>query len=484
MPLVPILADIERAGVRVDRAALARQSEHLERELAGYTTRIFELAGEPFNINSPQQLGRVLFEKLQLTAGKKTGKTRAASTAADVLEELALAHELPRLVLEWRGLHKLKSTYIDALPLMVHPETGRVHTCFNQAVAATGRLSSSDPNLQNIPIRTELGPRDPPRLRRRAGPRPDLGRLLADRAARARAHGRRGGAHRGVPRRPGHSRSHGAAAVRARQRPRSASAAQPVEDGQLRRALRQDVVHAGQGHQRHARRRRSSSSTPTSPAFRASAPSSIARSRTRGAPGVVQTMAGRRRLVPNLTSRNFQMRAQAEREAVNMPIQGTAADILKRAMIDVHAALGRCPSAGQDDPHGPRRAAVRGAGRGSGRGRGRSSATRWPGPSSWTSRSTWTSGSARTGRKRSRRDTTSLKLSVSSCSSVQRRLSFAPRCPDLINPLNWKLELKLTGSVLFPALFHQLPFRLELRFGARRADPARAGARGRGRCRE
>src|SRR5687768_14468951 len=157
MPLVPVLADVERAGIRIDGPALAAQSRHIEQELARITADIFLLAGEEFNVNSPQQLGKILFEKLQLTPGKKTGKTRSASTAAEVLEELALTHDLPRLVLEWRALHKLKSTYIDALPLMVHPETGRVHTCFNQAIAATGRLSSSDPNLQNIPIRTELG---------------------------------------------------------------------------------------------------------------------------------------------------------------------------------------------------------------------------------------------------------------------------------------------------------------------------------------
>src|SRR5262249_1552452 len=133
------------------------QSREIEQALARHTARIWELAGEQFNVNSPRQLGEILFEKLQLPALKKTGKTRSASTAVEVLEELALTHELPRLILEWRGLSKLKSTYVDALPLLVHPDTGRVHTCFNQAVAATGRLSSSDPNLQNIPIRTELG---------------------------------------------------------------------------------------------------------------------------------------------------------------------------------------------------------------------------------------------------------------------------------------------------------------------------------------
>src|ERR687890_1974351 len=157
MPLIPVLSDIERAGVLLDGPALAAQSQRIEEELATYSARIYELAGEEFNVNSPKQLGDILFDKLKLPALKKTGKTKSASTAVEVLEELALGHDLPRLILEWRGLHKLKSTYIDALPLLAHPETGRVHTCFNQAVAATGRLSSSDPNLQNIPIRTELG---------------------------------------------------------------------------------------------------------------------------------------------------------------------------------------------------------------------------------------------------------------------------------------------------------------------------------------
>ena len=122
MPLMPVLADIERAGILIDGPALAVRSRHIEQELARYTARIYELAGEEFNINSPPQLGRILFEKLDLPSAKKTGKTRSFSTAAEVLEELALTHELPRLVLEWRALHKLKSTYIDALPVMVRPE--------------------------------------------------------------------------------------------------------------------------------------------------------------------------------------------------------------------------------------------------------------------------------------------------------------------------------------------------------------------------
>src|SRR5205085_5887840 len=121
------------------------------------TALIYEAAGGEFNIGSPKQLAEILFERLHLPVLKRTGTSKAPSTAVEVLEELALAHDLPRMILEWRQLMKLKGTYIDALPQLVNPATGRVHTCFNQAVAATGRLSSSDPNLQNIPIKTELG---------------------------------------------------------------------------------------------------------------------------------------------------------------------------------------------------------------------------------------------------------------------------------------------------------------------------------------
>ena len=136
-----------------------RRRGALEQELSRLAGRIYELAGEEFNINSPKKLSEILFDRLGMRTEtiRRTTKTKAQSTAFEVLEELALTHELPKLILEWRSLQKLKGTYIDALPALVHPGTGRVHTCFNQAVAATGRLSSSDPNLQNIPIRTDIG---------------------------------------------------------------------------------------------------------------------------------------------------------------------------------------------------------------------------------------------------------------------------------------------------------------------------------------
>ena len=157
MPLVPVLASMEEIGVAVDTEVLGDIATDLERRLGILERRVYEAAGHEFLINSPQQLAQVLFEELGLKPLKRTAKKTRPSTDAAVLEELARKHPLPRLVLEYRQLAKLKSTYVDALPQLVAPETGRVHTSFNQTVTATGRLSSSEPNLQNIPIRTEEG---------------------------------------------------------------------------------------------------------------------------------------------------------------------------------------------------------------------------------------------------------------------------------------------------------------------------------------
>lgn len=338
LPLIPVLVAIERAGVRVDGAALSAQSGHVERELALRSKQIFEMAGEEFNINSPMQLSKILFDKLQLPALKRNAKTKTASTAVEVLEELALAHDLPRLILEWRALMKLKGTYIDALPQLVNPDTGRVHTCFNQAVAATGRLSSSDPNLQNIPIRTALG-----REIRRAFTA-DTGHVLisADYSQielRVLAH-----------------LSGDEALVEAFQRgedihDRTASkvfgANSGLSEHELRRrakiinyallygktafTLAKDIGVTQQAAQDFI-----NAYFAGFPSVRQFIDNLLASARDTG---VVKTMFGRRRLVPELTSRNGQIRSAAERVAVNLPIQGSAADILKRAMIDVHAAL-------------------------------------------------------------------------------------------------------------------------------------------------
>jgi DNA polymerase-1 len=339
-----VLVDMERTGVLVDRAELAAQSARLERDLAVMTTRIHELAGETFNINSPAQLGHVLFEKLKLPSARRTGKTRAASTAAEVLEELALAHELPRLVIEWRVLQKLRGTYLEALPAMIDPATGRVHTTFNQAVAATGRLSSSDPNLQNIPIRKEQG-----RAIRRAFTAPP-GRVLisADYSQielRVLAH------MAGEPAlidafRDGqdiHTRTaeqlfgtdNGLDPHELRSRSKMVNYA--VLYGKTAFTLARDIDVPQEAAQQFI-----DAYFAGFPHVRAFVDRTLEDGRRTG---MVYTMSGRRRPVPNLTSRNFQMRGQAEREAVNMPIQGTAADILKKAMIDVHAAL---PARGLD----------------------------------------------------------------------------------------------------------------------------------------
>lgn len=157
VPLSGVLAEIERTGIRVDPKALAKMSESMEKEVRRLEREIWELAGAEFNVNSPTQLAEVLFDKLNLQPPGRRSKAKVRSTAADVLEEMANQHPLPAKVIEYREVAKLKSTYVDTLPKLIHGETGRLHTSFSQTGTATGRLSSSDPNLQNIPIRTELG---------------------------------------------------------------------------------------------------------------------------------------------------------------------------------------------------------------------------------------------------------------------------------------------------------------------------------------
>ena len=338
LPLIPVLAAIECAGVPLDSQALMTQSKHLHKKLEKYTGRIYELAGCEFNVNSPKQLADILFNRLKLPSLKKTGKTRSASTSVEVLEELSLSHELPRLILEWRGLHKLKSTYVDALPLLVHPDTRRIHTCFNQAVATTGRLSSSEPNLQNIPIRTELG-----RQIRRAFVADSKKVLIsADYSQielRVLAH-----------------LSNDETlieAFRSGEDIHNRTAMQifgpdsELEAHELRRRAKIVNYALLYGKTAFTLAKDINVSTQTAQAFIEAYFSGFPRVRTyinatleeARQTGIVQTMFGRRRLVPDLNSHNGQIRAAAERVTVNMPIQGTAADILKRAMIDLSVAL-------------------------------------------------------------------------------------------------------------------------------------------------
>jgi DNA polymerase-1 len=296
------------------------------------------MAGEDFNINSPQQLSRILFDKLQLPTLKRNIKTRTASTAVEVLEELALVHDLPRLILEWRALQKLKGTYIDALPQLVDPDTGRVHTCFNQAVAATGRLSSSDPNLQNIPIRTALGRE----IRRAFVAEPGHVLISADYSQielRVLAHLSGDEALTDAFRRGEdiHDRtalkvfgtSSGLSDHELRRRAKIVNYA--LLYGKTAFTLAKDI-----GVTQPAAQEFIDAYFAGFPAVRVFIDRLLVDARQTG---VVRTLFGRRRLVPDLTSRNGQIRAGAERYAVNFPIQGTAADILKRAMIDVHDGL-------------------------------------------------------------------------------------------------------------------------------------------------
>ena len=344
LPLIPVLVAVERAGVRVDTAALAELSRRLEQELARRSGEIFQRAGGEFNINSPKQLSEILFDKLQLPILKRTGTSRAPSTAVEVLEELALAHDLPRQILEWRTLMKLKGTYIDALPQLVNPKTGRVHTSFNQAVAATGRLSSSDPNLQNIPIKTELGRE----IRRAFIAEPDHVLISADYSQielRVLAHLAEDETLIEAFRRGDDIHDQTALKVfgadSAMDRHKQRSTAKMINYallyGKTAFTLAKDIGVTPQAAQEII-----NAYFAGFPRVRQYIDRTLEEAR---ATGVVKTMFGRRRLVPELNSRDFQRRSSAEREAVNMPIQGTAADIMKRAMLLVHDALKPVPDA-------------------------------------------------------------------------------------------------------------------------------------------
>jgi DNA polymerase-1 len=338
MPLVEVLADLERAGVKVDTGLLAAMSRDLEEQLQSLTKEIHVLAKGEFNINSPPQLREVLFDRLGMQTGKKTAKTRAFSTAEDVLEELALVHELPRKILEYRSIQKLKGTYVDALPELVNPETGRIHATFNQTVAATGRLSSADPNLQNIPIRTPEG------RRIRAAFIAEPGNLLlsADYSQielRVLAHlsqdptlidtFRRG---EDVHDRTSREIFGALSAVpRDEQRRISKMVNYALLYGKGSFTLAKDI-----GVSRKEAERFIEAYFARYPKVRAFIDGTIAKARESGH---VRTLLGRLRRLPDLRSKNFPVRAEAERQAMNTPVQGSAADLIKKAMVDLHREL-------------------------------------------------------------------------------------------------------------------------------------------------
>ena len=336
MPLISVLAGMEMAGVKIDSEKLAAISKELEREIEGLTRRIYFLAGEEFNINSPKQLSKILFHNLSLQPGKKT-KT-GFSTEMSVLEELAEAHELPREVLVYRSLTKLQTTYIDVLPALIDHRTGRIHTSFNQTVTSTGRLSSSEPNLQNIPVKGAWGKRiretfiaekgnillsadySQVELRLLAHLSNDEGLIDAFRKD-LDIHSRTASEIFGVPieKVPGDLRR----------------VAKTVNFGVIYGispfGLAETLSIPGddakkyidQYFQRH-------------PGVKTYINRSIAEAKNNG---FVTTLFGRKRSIPEILSRNVAVRQQGERFAMNSPIQGTAADIIKVAMINIAGML-------------------------------------------------------------------------------------------------------------------------------------------------
>ena len=338
LPLVPVLTRMEQAGVKIDTAALSQMSGELEREIGTKAKEIYEVAGMEFNVGSPKQLGDVLFNRMNLPKPVKYGKGRTISTAVDVLEELAENHPIARMVLDYRQLTKLKSTYVDALPALINPATGRLHTTFGQTGTATGRLSSANPNLQNIPIRTELGRG----IRAAFIAEPGHVLLTADYSQielRLLAHF-----------------SHDALLVEAYRRGddvHTLTASQVfgvpplmVTPDHRRQAK---VVNFGIVYGLSAFGLSQNLGIEPSEAkqfiaayfekysgVRAFIDKTLEEARR---DMKVKTLFGRVRPIPDINSKNANQRGFAERTAVNTPLQGTAADLIKIAMIRIDAAL-------------------------------------------------------------------------------------------------------------------------------------------------
>jgi DNA polymerase I len=338
LPLAPVLAGVERVGIRVEPKELEKMSEAMDKEVRRLEKEIWKLAGIEFNVNSPPQLAEILFDKLNLHPNARRGKAKARSTAADVLEELAAQHPLPAKVIEFREVSKLKSTYVDALPKLIHPETGRLHTSFSQTGTATGRLSSSDPNLQNIPIRTELG------RQIRAAFVAEKGKILLS---------------------ADYSQIELRVMAHFSQDPVLVEAFRNGEDIHARTA--QEVFGVGPLAQ-NAEHRRAAKAINFGIIYGLS-PFGLAQqldiqqkeaaqfinayfTRYRGVKeyldhilaetrktGVAKTLFGRIRPIPEINSPQVQLRNFAERTALNSPLQGTAADLIKLAMIHIDRRL-------------------------------------------------------------------------------------------------------------------------------------------------
>ncbi len=333
LPLLPVLARMERLGTTIEPKLLHQQSQEIEVRLAELEKQAHELAGQEFNLSSPKQLGEILFTKLGLPIIKKTPKG-APSTAEEVLAELAETYELPQLLMEHRGLAKLKSTYTDKLPLMIKPQTGRVHTSYHQAVAATGRLSSTDPNLQNIPVRNEQGRR----IRQAFIPCAGYKLVAADYSQielRIMAHlsGDKGLLTAFAEGKDIHKAT--AAEV--------FGVALDAVTSDMRRsakAINFGLIYgmSAFGLAKQLGIGRAEAQKYMDLYFERYPGVLEYMERTRqqaDAQGYVETLFGRRLYLPDIKSRNAGLRKAAERAAINAPMQGTAADIIKRAMINV-----------------------------------------------------------------------------------------------------------------------------------------------------
>jgi DNA polymerase I len=338
LPLAGVLAEIERNGIRIDPLALEKMSESMEKEVRRLEKEIWNLAGSEFNVNSPAQLAEILFDKLNLQPPGRRGKAKERSTAADVLEEMAGQHRLPAKVMEYREIAKLKSTYVDALPRLIRPETGRLHTSFSQTGTATGRLSSSDPNLQNIPIRSELG------REIRAAFVAEKGKILlsADYSQielRIMAHFSRDAVLVEAFR--------NGEDIHARTAQEVFGVGPLAQTGEHRRAAKAINFGIIYGLSAFGLAKQLGIEQKEAAQF-----ISAYFTRYRGVKeyldhvlvetrksGIAKTLFGRIRPIPEINSPQMQLRNFAERTALNSPLQGTAADLIKMAMISIRERL-------------------------------------------------------------------------------------------------------------------------------------------------
>ena len=340
MPLVQVLADMEWTGVRVDTELLDQISRELDTEIASLSAKIFRTAGEEFNLNSPRQLAHILFEKLNLPSSRRTGKAGHYSTGVEVLEELAYTYDIAQQILDYRELAKLKGTYADALPKLVDPRSGRIHTSYNQMVASTGRLSSSNPNLQNIPIRTEQGRR----IRRAFVAEPGWLMLSADYSQielRVMAHLSEDPVLVEAFRNDEdiHERT-------AREVFGPNSPLDPREQRRRAKVINFGIMYglSAYGLAKGLKIERSEAQRFIDDYFqRYSGVSQWIQRTLEDAEkcGYVVTLFGRIRQIPEISSRNRNLREFARRTAINAPIQGTAADLIKMAMVSISRRLRR-----------------------------------------------------------------------------------------------------------------------------------------------